>query len=275
MKHFSWALWCSSASAAGEGGAANSTAGRRVTRVTAMRPSEFFSRTPSASSTYRSTINFRVAARLTNQSMWQAESEATKSCSGSAPFACGAPGGMFSFAAFPSSRTVGSNSMRWARLYVPSSNGIPFLCHSVVARWMDIRISLHSKNAEPGFLDRRVERRRDRKREGAARFLGGDHSIVPKPRGGVVGMPLPLVLVADGTLELLLLRFAPGAALRLDAVALHRGEDGSRLLSAHHRDAGVRPHPKEARSESAPAHPVVARAERAADDDGEFRHPAA
>src|SRR6267378_3805098 len=216
-----------------------------------------------------------VEARLTNQSMWQAESEATKSCSGSAPFACGAPGGIFSFAAFPSSRTVGSNSMRWARLYVPSSNGIPFLCHSVVARWMDIGISLHSKNAEPGFLDRRVEGRRDRKREGAARFLGGDHSIVPKPRGGVVGMPLPLVLVADGTLELLLLRFAPGAALRLDAVALHRGEDGSRLRYGHHRDAGVRPHPKEARSESAPAHPVVARAERAADDDGEFRHPAA
>src|SRR5713101_8115350 len=107
---------------------------------------------------------------------------------------------MFSFAAFPSSRTVGSNSMRWARLYVPRSNDIPFLCHSVVARWMDIRISLHSKNAEPRLPDRCVERRGDRKRQGAARFLGRNHTVVPKPRGGVVGMSLPLVLVKDGTL---------------------------------------------------------------------------
>src|SRR2546427_10656967 len=117
-----------------------------------------------------------VEARLTNQSMWQAESEATKSCSGSAPFAGGAPGGIFSFAAFPSSRTVGSNSMRWARLYVPISNGMPFLCHSVVARWMDIGSPLHSKNAEARFLNRCVEGRRNRKRQGAARFLGRDHA---------------------------------------------------------------------------------------------------
>src|SRR2546422_210284 len=216
-----------------------------------------------------------VEARLTNHSMWQAESGATKSCSGSAPCACGAPGGIFSFAAFPSSCTVGSNSMRWARLYVPSSNGIPLLCHSVVARWMDIGISLHSKNAEARFLDRCVEGRRNRKRQGAARFLGRDHSVVPEARGGIVGMSLPLVLVEDGALEPLFLLLAPGAAFGLYPVASHRGEDGSRLLPSHHRDAGVWPHPEEARPESAAAHAVVARTERAADDNGEFRHPAA
>src|SRR2546430_8694890 len=161
---------------------------------------------------------------------------------------------MFSFAAFPSSRTVGSNSMRWARLYVPSSNGIPFLCHSVVARWIDIGISLHSKNAEPGFLDRRVEGCRDRERQRAPSPPGRDHAVVPEPRGSVVGMSLPLVLVEDGSLEVLFLLLAPGTALGLDPVAFHRGENRSRLLAAHHRDAGIRPHPEEARSESASAH---------------------
>src|SRR5438876_569701 len=45
MKHFSWALWCSSASTAGEGGAANSTAGRMaMTRVTLRPAVEFAAR---------------------------------------------------------------------------------------------------------------------------------------------------------------------------------------------------------------------------------------
>src|SRR5438876_12381186 len=88
-------------------------------------------------------------------------------------------------------------------------------------------------------------------------------------------MSLALVLVKDRALEVLFLLLAPGPALGLDSVALHRGEDRSRLLPPHHRDAGVRPHPEEARSEGAAAHAVVARTEGAADDHGEFRHPAA
>src|SRR5438046_7078505 len=147
--------------------------------------------------------------------MWQAEREATKSCSGSAPGPCGAPGGMFSFAAFPAS-SKDSNSIRCARLYLAGSNGLPFLCHSVFARCMDMRVRLHSKNAESRLLDRCVEGRRNRKRQDAARFLRRNHSVVPKARGGIVGMSLPLVLVEDGALELLLLGLGPGAALRLD-----------------------------------------------------------
>src|SRR5712675_789544 len=136
-------------------------------------------------------------------------------------------------------------------------------------------LPLHSKNAESRLLDRCVEGRRNRKRQGTARFLGRDHSVVPKPGGGVVGMPLALVLVEDGALELFLLRLAPGAALGLDPVAFHRGENRGRLLPSHDRDACVGPHPEEARAESAAAHAVVAGSEGAADDDGEFRHPAA
>ncbi len=42
-------------------------------------------------------------------------------------------------------------------------------------------------------------------------------------------------------------------------------------MRAHHRDSRVRPHPQQAWVVRASAHPVVARAERAADDDREFR----
>ena len=45
-----------------------------------------------------------------------------------------------------------------------------------------------------------------------------------------------------------------------------------RLLAAHHRDARVRPGEQEARPERAPAHAVMAGAERAADLQRELRH---
>ena len=99
-----------------------------------------------------------------------------------------------------------------------------------------------------------------------------DDPVVPQARGGVVGMALALVLGADRRLERALRRRAPAAAAALDAVAPHGGEHVGGLLAAHDADARVRPHPQKARSEGAPAHAVVARAEAAADDDREFRH---
>ena len=57
-----------------------------------------------------------------------------------------------------------------------------------------------------------------------------------------------------------------------ELIALHRRQHASRLLAAHHRDARVRPHPEQPRLVGAAAHPVVACAERSADDDGELRH---
>src|ERR1700704_3178923 len=103
---------------------------------------------------------------------------------------------------------------------------------------MDMSGSLHSKNAEPGLFDRRVERGGNRERQDAPRFAGRDHSVVPKPRGGIVGMPLPLVLVEDGALEFFLLLLAPGAALGLYPVPLHLAEEETGLLPPPHRIPG-------------------------------------
>src|SRR5207247_10776048 len=113
---------------------------------------------------------------------------------------------------------------------------------SLLGEWTST-VPLHSKNAESRLLDRRVEGRRNRKRQDAARFLRRDHSDVPKARRGIVGMSLPLVLVEDGALEVLFLLLAPRAALRLAPLASRRGETGVGLLPSHHREPGVRPHP--------------------------------
>ncbi len=60
-----------------------------------------------------------------------------------------------------------------------------------------------------------------------------------------------------------------------EAVALDLGEHARGLLAAHDRDARVRPHPQETRAVRTAAHAVVAGAETAADDDGEFRYAGA
>src|SRR5215831_19682159 len=85
-------------------------------------------------------------------------------------------------------------------------------------------------------------------------------------------MALLLVLRADRGPERFLLVGAPASLFRFDRVALDGGEHDRRLLSAHHRDARIRPHPEETRSERTAAHPVVAGAVTPADDDGEFGH---
>src|SRR5579883_2526713 len=85
-------------------------------------------------------------------------------------------------------------------------------------------------------------------------------------------MALRLVLRADGRLEGFLLLRAPGAAARFEIVAAHGREHRRRLLAPHHRDARIGPHPQQARAIGATAHAVIAGAEAAADDEGEFRH---
>src|SRR6185312_4880225 len=93
-----------------------------------------------------------------------------------------------------------------------------------------------------------------------------------QPGARVVRVTLQLVLLAQRRLERLLFGGRPVPALRLDAVALDGSEHAGGLLTAHHADARVRPHPQEARRVRATAHAVIAGAEAAADDDGEFRH---
>ena len=69
----------------------------------------------------------------------------------------------------------------------------------------------HAEDAELRRRDRRVERRRQRQAEHAARLRRIDDAVVPQPRGGVVRMALRLVLRADRRLErLLFLRRSTG-----------------------------------------------------------------
>src|SRR5579863_4874419 len=131
---------------------------------------------------------------------------------------------------------------------------------------------LHAEEAETRVLCGRVAHRGEREREDAARLERVDHAIVPEPRGGVVGMALALVLLADRLFESLLLRRRPTAARALELSALHGREHARRLLAAHHRDARIGPLKEKSRRVRAPAHGVVAGAVAAADDDGELRH---
>src|SRR5512135_3857805 len=101
----------------------------------------------------------------------------------------------------------------------------------------------HAKYAEARRLERCIECRGKPEAEHAPRLCRVDHAVIPQPRRGVVGVPLALILAADRFLEHLFVLRAPALARRLQGVALDLGENGCRLLTPHHRDAGVRPHP--------------------------------
>src|SRR3954468_21822639 len=106
--------------------------------------------------------------------------------------------------------------------------------------FLSTKSTSHPEYAELGFFDRRIEGGRDRKAEEAPRVRRIDHTVVPEPGAGVVGMALLLVLVADRLLELLF-RFLRGE------VALHGRKHARCRLAAHDRDARVGPHPQEPR----------------------------
>src|SRR5215472_12592229 len=95
---------------------------------------------------------------------------------------------------------------------------------------------LHSKYTKGCLINRRVERGRDTEGEHPAHVDWINDAIIPQPRGCIVGMTLGLILLADGSFELFLLVLGPFLALRLQAVTPDRGEDGSSLFTAHHRD---------------------------------------
>jgi hypothetical protein len=88
----------------------------------------------------------------------------------------------------------------------------------------------------------------------------------------VVGAAFGFVAGADWVFEFFFVGFGPALAFRFHAVALHLCEHGGGLFAAHDGDAGVGPGEEEARGIGAAAHAVIAGAERAADQHGEFRH---
>src|SRR5918996_935087 len=127
----------------------------------------------------------------------------------------------------------------------------------MIAPWRCPAKCLHPEHAEVGALDRRVERGGQAERQDGARLRRIDDAVVPQPGAGVIGVTLALVLVTDRRLESFLFVLRPALPRALQVVAAHLREHVSRLLAAHHRDAGVRPHPQKARSVRAPAHGVV------------------
>src|SRR5690606_40695047 len=83
---------------------------------------------------------------------------------------------------------------------------------------------------------------------------------------------LLFILGADRSLEGLFLFSGPAFSPCFEIVAPDRRQDARCLFAAHHGNACVWPHPEKARSIGAPTHPIVPRAEAAADDHGEFRN---
>src|SRR3974390_167601 len=85
-------------------------------------------------------------------------------------------------------------------------------------------------------------------------------------------MALALELLADGSLELLLLRRAEALPVALQRLSLDGREDAGRLLAPHDGGAGIRPLKQESRAVGAAAHGIVAGSEAAADDHGVLGH---
>src|SRR5215208_4436107 len=131
--------------------------------------------------------------------------------------------------------------------------------------------NLHSKDTEAGRFDRSVRGGGEAKSQNHPGIHRVYDTVVPEPGGRVVRVPFLLVLLEDGPLELLALLVRHLSALALEVVLLHGQEDVRGLCSAHDADAGVRPHPQEARRVGAAAHTVVAGSEGAANDHGELR----
>src|SRR5207237_2423089 len=110
-------------------------------------------------------------------------------------------------------------------------------------------------------------RRGDRSTWDSAGLVGVDYAVVPQPRGGVPGIALRLVIVADRLLEGFRLLRRPFVSITVDG-----GEDACRLLAPHDADATIGPGEQEARAVGAPGHAVIAGAETAADQHRDLGH---
>src|SRR5688572_7914031 len=101
----------------------------------------------------------------------------------------------------------------------------------------------HSEYAEAGFWNGLPQLDAQSQRQAHARVDRVDDTIVPEPRGGVIGIALRLVLLANRRLERRFFVAAPRSTLAFDDVAPHGGQHVGSLLAAHDADARVRPGP--------------------------------
>ena len=115
-------------------------------------------------------------------------------------------------------------------------------------------------------------RHRQPERQRLPRLRRVENAVVPQARRRVVRRALVIVLLEDRLPHRLLVFGGERLAFARKLVALDGRQHARGLLATHHRDAGVRPHPQEARLVRAAAHSVVAGPERPADDDGELGH---
>src|SRR5215210_6459886 len=129
---------------------------------------------------------------------------------------------------------------------------------------------LHPKYAESSLFEWGVRGGGEAEGQDHSRVDGVYDAVVPEPRGRVVGVAFILVLFEDRGFEVFALLIGHLFVLAPQAFFLHGEEDVRGLLAAHHADAGVWPHPEEARRVGPAAHPVVAGPEGAADDHGKL-----
>src|SRR5690606_20436045 len=125
--------------------------------------------------------------------------------------------------------------------------------------WMFFYIGLflHTKDAEPRVLLRRIERYGKCERPHHARIGRLDHTVVPPPRRRVVRVALQFVLRARIGAVFFQRGFGHRLAARLGAFATHLSQHVSGLFAAHYRDAGVWPHPQKMWIVGAAAHAVI------------------
>src|SRR5665213_1438360 len=174
-------------------------------------------------------------------------------------------------------RALASASEYTATLRMPSRRAVRSMRQAISPRLairmvLNMRLPSHAEHAEARLGNRYRKTCGQSQAEAHAGIGRVDDAVVPEPCGGVVGMPLLLVLGAYGCGKLRLFVCTPLTAPGADRVPPHGRQHARRLLPAHDADARVRPHPQEARPIGAAAHGVIAGAEAAADDHGEFRH---
>src|SRR4051812_25363209 len=117
-----------------------------------------------------------------------------------------------------------------------------------------------------------IAREREGEGEHAAGVARVDDAVVPQMRGAVERGRFAVELVDDALEHLVDLGARRLLALAQELLLGHGLHHAGGLLAAHHGGAVVGPGEDEARIVGAAAHAVVARAEAAADHDGDLRH---
>src|SRR6478672_1743952 len=131
--------------------------------------------------------------------------------------------------------------------------------------------SSHPEYAEPGRFHGRTRSRGEAERKGRTRGQRVDDAVVPQACRSIVRARLSFILLEKRRLVCGFVFRGPRPVVFLELFPFNLRQHVGSLLTAHDRNASVRPCPEEARTESTPAHTVISSAEAAADDNCELR----